>query len=278
MKFNLLLFLAMTLFFGSCKQKEKNVPIKPVDYASFYQYSVVIEDKIKKDAKEGIGLGTGFFVREKGSLYLVSNYHVLTGWNTAEKMRFDISDTLHLALLTKKTKKLYHYPIGIKKIKDTASHFYYWEKPDLFAYPLPDSVEKLYEIYPIESFIDKSFNSFEVPYEVFSLPYFFDKGFKQIIISGKIYSQGNQVQLGFRTITDTSNYIFTPFPLEFVPMGGSGSPVFFRFITKDNLEVKEKIVFGGVIFGREKPNDSSKIMVVRPEGLFSLKEFSGVKD
>ena len=272
------LYLILSLILVKCnnipKDDERGLATRPID--SLRKYCSLLEGKFKNDST---GFASGFFVRNKSQLYLVSNFHVFTGWNTIvyDPTRQAIPDVMHLVLLNKATKKVEFYPIELKNINDTAKHRMCWRTPDILFYPLPDSVETKYAIYPMNNLIDRYLEKKNTtPIGVVSTPYFkdFKKNFSyQLTLEGNINSDGDLVRENGVEFVDSFSYNYTPSDFN-IPMGGSGSPVFFKYLEiNDGMRI-EKIAFGGITFARLKPLTPPRLMVERPSTLFLFKEFN----
>lgn len=230
------------------------------DTLAKYSYGLAVE---KKDSPNTGGMATGFFIRNKKRIYLVSNYHVFTAQNTATKQssgnKFDSISFFYQTI----NKIVRMYSINVEKIIQKSVPIYYYEHPDLYVYDLTGKLPSDAVIYSIENFIDPNFKGGDAE-EIFSI------GFAGINSGIPTLLKFNATQFPYDTVTVffkdlnkqvtmTNSYLLNNPSVE----GMSGSPVFYNF----SVNGTHKIIFGGVISTHTK---NGLTVVVKPSELMKL--------
>jgi hypothetical protein len=177
--------------------------------------------------------GTGFFIRAKGKLFLVSAKHVLTPWNCdSVRAIYPFPDTARIRLYTKDGDWNYVL-VDLKKIKDTITGSNCIDDPDIFVMPFPDIPG--FAINSIEAFIKPFENipdSATIVYCGFPHEHITPESFRRVINSKPSMSTGFTLYpfanpYLHNNRIDTINVFMQRFDTLSVP-GYSGSPVFLK--------------------------------------------------
>jgi hypothetical protein len=122
---------------------------------SLRKFSYLITQRIKGQNDSIIRLqGTGFFIREKGKLFLLTAKHVLVPVeNDCRKLNYPNDEgIMYINLVTEKGNiNGQHIPINVKKIRDTSQCYDIRISPDFISYEITETNN--YKIYSIESLI-----------------------------------------------------------------------------------------------------------------------------
>jgi hypothetical protein len=145
--FTLLIFLLAIEYYSFSQQSD--------DYFdSLKKYSYYISGFVMKPNRVSIVTGTGFFIRNREVLFLVTAKHVLSGCNDSLLKDKDSPDTMIIWLKNDNMVSFKFIPINVSVIKDTSSCLPFFKSPDIIVLQVSDtnliknahSVEKY--IYP----------------------------------------------------------------------------------------------------------------------------------
>lgn len=244
------LFFALTFLISyNLKSQSQLDSLKKYSYICFFQNK---ETGIFEN-------GTCFFYRTDSKLYIVSNYHVLSGMDPFTKIREFSIDTLFIKckLLNSKDSCLVTTPIRL----GTIEYFKFYEKPDLYAYNIKDL--NYVEFNCINSLIDTSFFN-KKPTEVYSFGYpsilqkdisalnetlfkgYYEDDYTSLDSLIKISNTPEKNDPNIISKIKALNFLISPASMK----GISGSPLFGKFIKYRN---RKKIIvykFIGVMFGQ----------------------------
>ncbi len=235
------------------------------DSLSQYSY-LVISIKNKKPAK----IQTGFLLKVKSKLFLVSSYHTFSSWDAYTNQRiYPICDTLEIRFKNKATGKNEFILFDIAKIEKSSKYRPYYEKGDFYMFEL----KNLYQFSKFEMNIInydptitnyKKLNpskiiAFGFPNERLNIKNESDL-FKidPIGINGEIIGQIWQKW----SFNDSKEIDSINYRSSIRGYGGySGSPVFWKVIVKG----KESFKFGGVVSGSSP--DYKQLIICKPNNL-----------
>jgi hypothetical protein len=187
------------------------------------------------------GKATGFFLREKGHLFLVSSYHVFTNQNTAYKIKESVIDDSIQLVYSKSLFLKDTLNINIITISKESKSYFFYEYPDIYVYDVTSRIPLREYILSVESFIYPSFKA-QPSKDIVSYGY-------GDVLNDNIYELHFDTSAApFDSIAfmyaDSSNYVVmrnSYFLKGDAYEGMSGAPVFFKYGPNDS------IVFGGVI-------------------------------
>ena len=250
-------YLIIGLFLISCRST-KQISSTTYDLEK-HSYLLILTKKNQNNPSsyEVIGDGTGFFVREKGKLFLISANHVFTGNDPIRVSKGKITpDLMTFYYQIKGQENLAFQNIYLDSIQKSSPPMYYRKYADILAYPI--NLQKGAQVNTIEAF----FNDQCIPQRgdsVFFWGFPSDKAninqsLKNYIIDKKPAMKYSGIFLD----SDSIHFISTPT----VGYGASGAPVFIKQINNKS----EKIFFLGVLSSASDVNNTSHI--VRYEELF----------
>ena len=240
------IFVISFMFFNCSSIDLNNTPIKYSNIAqqidSLSKYSYKLDVLL---ANVHVGSGTGFFVRYKKKLLLISNYHVFTGQNTMTKSQYKLKFNIISFKFKTKDNKSFTHLINVSSIIEKSKSYFFYEYPDLYIYDLTKLIPKNAEINSVEKFIKPSFN-LGTPYEIVSIGFTPNKDKIADLFQLNMQSSLKRFDTTFmlygpqRTVVKmTNSYIL----LNMSKGGLSGAPVFAKYKTVKN----DSIVFAGVI-------------------------------
>jgi len=226
---------------------------KPADTSQLAGYSYLIMGRTRSGCTVQ---ATGFLVRSKNKIYVVTACHVINGWYYESFEKDDsYPDTLYLRVYNKLSGKAAFIPMDIRMLKRQKSDP---DSPDVYFYPIviPDS----YQINALETLINKTGQTTPLPNEI--LVY----GFCLNEDSDSIDFEKLKVSKAHPWLHDKDDYTCDPFVYhvgytgnELGP-GDSGSPVY--FIYKDQA-ANLSLQFGGLLIGGAPTQHLASI--IRPE-------------
>jgi hypothetical protein len=224
-------------------------------YDSLKKYSYLISGIVNDHSAI---IGTGFFIKKRKSVYLVSAAHVLTGWNALErKWNKDYPDTFFVKLIDKKTGDDILCSIDVSAYKKKLKPFSIWDKPDIFIYKIkkPSS----YIINSIENLIvDTIANYINEVNKVFGYGFASYTRFTDfhsllnltptVIDASTVMKYDSIPKSRKNNLPDSMHFIIAPtFPWKNnFGNGASGAPI---FIYSEKLE---RFIFGGVVIAINK--------------------------
>lgn len=197
----------------------------------------------------GYPLGTCFFIRNKGTLYLVTAKHCVDGYNTFNLKSTGANfDTIGLRYYIPKKKKYIISNLIITPFKKYLRNDYFFNSPDLVVFSFRDST-----VEPFINSIESNFIDDEKEHQIIDRSIVFGYGIKDIskftITTKPVLYEGyfpeKTVLDPYYPINDNIYYTMQP---KSIP-GVSGSPVFIEYHTLHNK--KKRIDFGGLVFGTD---------------------------
>ncbi len=227
-----------------------------VDSLKNYSYLLILTKKTaSKDNYNVVGIGTGFFVRNKKDLYLVSADHVFTGNDPIKGVHIDSTSPDLMVFyyeITGKNNKSFKN-IYLDSIKSVNPPKFVWESPDLLPYKidLPNNAK----IKTIDRFIDNKLTLRQGDSLFFwgfpSIQPTLDSSIRYYIFHpNPIMYKGV-----FLKNIDSLNFMATPT----TNFGASGSPVFVR----RQVNGKDKLFFVGVLSSASDLHNRSFIVTYR---------------
>lgn len=227
---------------GICQGKEE-------DFQK-YSYLLVLTKKAKSlDTTQYnvIGIATGFFIRKKDKLYLVSANHVFTGNDPVRVKRQDKTADLMVLYYNeygkekKSFKNIYLNSIKLSNPPKSLSQY-----PDILPYQI--DLPKTAKIYSIEKFLTNDKINISSKKPLFFWGYPGDP--KNLLQSLNYYLTTSQPKkyTGFYKTQDSINYISYPTS----GFGNSGAPVFYH---TESGEIK----FVGILSSASDANNISII-------------------
>jgi len=224
-------------------------------YDSLKKYSYLISGIVNDHSAI---IGTGFFINNHKSVYLVSAAHVLTGWNALErKWNKDYPDTFFVRLIDKKTGDDVLCSIDVSTYKEKLKPFSIWDKPDIFIYKIKNPSS--YIIYSIENLIvDTIVNYTDEINKVFGYGFASYTRFTDfhsllnltptVIDASTVMKYDSIPNSRKNNLPDSMHFIITPvFPWKNnFGNGASGAPIFIY------SEKGRRFIFGGVVIAINK--------------------------
>lgn len=257
MEMKLLLGLILISFSSCDSQLSKNIG-KSQNEDSLYKYSYLLpltKKGLSANNYNIIGLGTGFFLRDKKDIYLVSANHVFTGNDPIRAVRVDSTspDLMFFYYWVKGSSEKRFINIYLDSIKSANPPKLITKSPDILAYKMNLPVDA--DINSIEGFINNKITLKENDSLFF---WGFPSQQPTIDSSIRFYLRNpNPVKYkgSFIQIIDSLNYMATPT----VNFGASGSPVF----VKRNLDGIDKLYFIGVLSAASDQSNISFIVTYK---------------
>lgn len=204
-------------------------------------------------AKDGTGekiipLGTCFFIRKDGKLYMITALHNITGINCFDKSLVPNQfDAIGFRYLNNKTNEISVSRIDISSFKHHLPTDYFYKLPDAVGLPMTDPV--------VEPFINTLDTNMLSPIDgeivenkviAVTYPYIDDKQYTKEMEA--VHYQGDIV----KSIDVKHNYpindniYFTATPKSI--QGMSGAPVYKKYIS--SIDGTVQFAFSGLIFGK----------------------------
>jgi hypothetical protein len=217
----------------------------PYDSLKKYSYHLV---GISSKPNHPPIIGTAFFIRLNGKLYIASAGHMFNGVETRDSSIINkdtIWDSVKVILFNSKTGK--DTPINAPMPKH-AIPYYSYQKPDIYISRFDP---KGLQVNSIENFIS------DVSEKKSDKVIYFGFQFSQMRAGSDNYVlfsyEGEAFKYRFLIpdkytlvpIEDTLNYYSTPNSYQ----GNSGSPVFLKFSRFENGKIIDEIKFGGILIG-----------------------------
>ena len=224
----------------------------PSDSLGKYSYIMILFYKGKPYTN-----GTGFFIKKRNRLFLVSCYHGFAGQNTSLKIpNSPQADSLQFIYETQSLNTA-KYNIDLREIKAHSKSYYFFEYPDIYVYELTGKLRPDALINSIENFITEIPKKEIMPIDIFAM------GFGDT-------DKRNETEIKFKlknTVYDDEKILYGPNKIKVIVknsyflepkcVGGmSGSPVFYEYSNSNNF------IFGGVISSHFE--DTNTTLVVKP--------------
>ena len=245
----IVLLIAFCISVLYCNSQKKYDSLKKYSY---FIYGIVNDNRWSE--------ATGFFIKKKNKLFLISALHVFSGRNIDHTMEMGYPNILYLRIKNHSVTPTY-FPINISKIKDTVRDADFYINPDVFVYEI--KLLKAIKIYSIEKFIkpvpcDKAVNVITCGYPIDQ-----KASKKETLVASPVLIHerviGNYCKPIYWTdhkVNDNINYLISA--NNGIRDGSSGSPVYFI--------IQDKIYFAGLISVGTNENAAS---VVRPQNVLS---------
>jgi hypothetical protein len=242
---------------------------------SLYKYSYLIYGYVPKTTgfqyTKEYHNGTGFFIKNQKKTYLVTNFHVLAGWNTIlnleEKsypevmsVRVDRKDTAAFDLIPIKRLSFTNKDLlqGVSSV------------PDIYFYEI--KIPKYDTVYTLEKLIEQrdTVSNYPDSVVVFGYPtsahnksetYLMNSGVSKAKLTFNSTLEGKSLWEGSEK--DTINYALDYNQLDLIGSGSSGSPVYFINKIKKKGEIIREIKFGGVVWGQSQGFFNNLIFVIK---------------
>jgi hypothetical protein len=115
-----------------------------------------------------VSQATGFFIRRKNHLFLVTNYHAFTGKSTMDKSISRDFININFIYQSKTGNKL--CTINIRDIVKKSKAYLFYEYPDLYCYDVTKNIPDN-KVYSIETFIKPIHPKSESPNDIFAIGY-----------------------------------------------------------------------------------------------------------
>lgn len=217
-----------------------NAQVINIDSLKNYSYLLILTKKTtSEDNYNVVGIGTGFFVRSKKDLYLVSANHVFTGNDPIRGVRPDStsSDLMIFYYETTDKEGKAFKNIYLDSIKAANPPKLAWISPDLLSYKI--DLPRTAKIKTIDKFIEN-----EVTLKEGDSLFFWGFTSTQATLDESIqYYIGHPDPVlyegKFEKAIDSLNFMAMPM----TNFGSSGSPVF----VKRQVKGKDKMFFVGVL-------------------------------
>ncbi|HMH32244.1 MAG TPA: hypothetical protein VK543_04395 [Puia sp.] len=203
--------------------------------------------------------GTGFFVRIKKKIFLVTACHVLIGWDPIlYNQKISYPDTFYVKLYRDHDRYMDFKPLNVLPLKTHIIKFHCYDRGDLYFYEI--KIESKYDLHSLEKMVLPNSPSI-VPDEVIIYGYPSNDttpDWEQYIRKPSVKSSVTFFGDFNNTIkwvnpgqdqtkhTDLINYTISYDNIGQFGKGYSGAPGFFRH--------GNKITFGGICFGGDTSN------------------------
>jgi len=243
-----LLWVSIIVLFTNCKSNN-NSPNETPDSLSKYSYPLILFG-------DSTGHATGFFIKNKKRIFLVSNYHVFTGQNTIKKIKTTSNyKTLNFSYTIKKNlKKL--CTINLVDIAYNSNSYYFYEHPDIYCYDVTDKLKDGF-VNSIEKFMTPLRSKNEASIDMFAIGYTFknETFIEEIVHFKPIYTIYDTIQMSSGPPDNKIVTLKNSYYLGNQSIGGmSGAPVFYQY--------SNGIMFGGVISSHFKSSNTT--LIVKP--------------
>lgn len=250
------MLLLYFVFFINCSSAQKQSNDPTTDSLRKYSYLLAVYKDSLLAGETGSkwhlqGITTGFFVKEKGELYLVSSYHVFTQTSVVpgasqgmvlDVMRLRIfNPTLGIGFLT----------IDLRKIKERGKTISLYTAPDVYAYKISDTNFLKMKINTLDDILktDRDKKGANIQAIAFGFPNMpkdekIDfNSYKDSLYKGALASKNSYSAIVEFNGIDSLNTILNPASFN----GASGSPVFYVYSKKEGNRKVEWIEFAGVM-------------------------------
>jgi|HubBroStandDraft_2_1064218.scaffolds.fasta_scaffold228314_1 hypothetical protein len=230
-----------------------------IDSLKKYSY-MIVGIHTTNGQKPGSPDGTGFFIRDDNNqLHFITAKHIVSCINTFTKEPTPLSyDTIEVRYFHKSDSTIDYIPLYLKDIKYKIKNQFFYESPDVISF-LANGDFSNADINSVEKMVVDYSKLNEPPEKIIIFGYSVTKnmtGFTERNFPLTCY-QEQPADLAHIDPAypnpDSINLVLQPETIE----GVSGAPVFYKYPSS------EKMVFGGVAFGKDSIYKSTYI--VRPD-------------
>jgi len=203
-----------------------------------------------------VSQATGFVIKKNKKIFLVTNYHVISGFNTVDTGRIFTPERLEI-IFTDKKQKPEVKSIDLTKIIKPFRHYYFFEKPDIFCLDITHLISDDIQYTPIEDFIQNIPNEAIKPDSVFTIG--IQDGNQVVLeyfINNNVSFKPKSFSYNGRNIVLKNSYFLS----NSIAPGMSGSPVFFQY--------GNKYIFAGVASSHFQTENIT--LVVKPQEVLKL--------